>query len=88
MDMETNPIKRVPPHASDAERSVIGSMLLSPDAIMSASEILTPDCFYARQYGIFFQAITELYNSGKPVDSVTILEKLKEMQAPPEIMNA
>ena len=55
---------------------------------MTASEILTPDSFYARQYGIFFQAITELYNAGKAVDSVTILEKLREMQAPPEIMNA
>ncbi len=88
MDTEQSGIKRIPPHSSDAERSVIGSMILAPEAIMAAMEILTPESFYARQYGIFFKAITEIYNSGKPVDSVTILEKLKEMQAPPEIMNA
>ena len=88
MDTEQSGIKRIPPHSAEAERSVIGSMILAPEAIMAAMELLTPESFYARQYGIFFRAITEIYNSGKPVDSITILEKLKEMQAPPEIMNA
>lgn len=88
MDTEANPIKRIPPHSIDAEMSVIGSMLLSSDAILAAMEMLDPGCFHAPQYGIFFRAITEIYNSGKPVDSVTLLEKLKEMQAPQEIRNA
>ncbi len=88
MDTELNSTKKVPPYSADAERSVIGSMMLSSDAVMAAMELLTPESFYARQYGIFFQAITEVYNSGRPVDSVTIPEKLKEMQAPPEITNA
>ncbi len=88
MDTDSNVVERIPPHSSDAEMSVIGSMMLSPEAILTASEMLTPESFYARQYGIFFRAILEIHNSGKPVDSVTILEKLKEMQAPPEIRNA
>ena len=88
MDTDEKAIKRIPPNSMDAEMSVIGSMMLSPDAILTASEMLTPESFYARQYGIFFRAILEIYNAGKPVDSVTILEKLKEMQAPPEIRNA
>ncbi len=88
MDAEGTAVNRTPPNSLDAEMSVIGSMMLSPDAILTASEMLTPESFYARQYGIFFKAILEIYNAGKPVDSVTILEKLKEMQAPPEIRNA
>ena len=88
MDSGENEIKRIPPHSTDAEMSVIGSMMLSGDAILTASEILSPESFYVRQYGVFFKAIVDIYNSGKPVDSVTILEKLKEMQAPPEIRNA
>ncbi len=87
MEKDLNPEKLIPPHSNDAEISVLGSMLLSTDAIMTATEILTPDSFYARQYGIFFRAIVELYNSGEPVDSVSIIEKLKELSAPPEIMN-
>ncbi|MCR4589355.1 MAG: replicative DNA helicase [Lachnospiraceae bacterium] len=88
MDNAANELNRIPPHSNDAEMSVIGAMILSGDAILTASEMLTPESFHARQYGILFKAILEIYNSGKPVDSVTILEKLKEMQAPPEIRNA
>ena len=88
MDDTSNPIKRIPPHSIDAEKSVIGSMIMSADAILAASEILLSRDFYARQYGMIFQAITEIYNAGKVADTVTILEKLKEMQAPPEIRNA
>ena len=87
MDNETV-ISRVPPHSVEAEQSVIGAMFLGKEAIIAASEMLIPDDFFARQYGILFQAITELFNAGKPVDSVTILDKLSEMQAPPEIRNA
>ncbi|MBR2186586.1 MAG: replicative DNA helicase [Lachnospiraceae bacterium] len=88
MDTDSNAVKRIPPHSLDAERSVIGSMIMSGDAIMTASEMLGSEHFYARQYGVFFDALISIFNSGKPVDSVTILEKLKEMQAPPEIRNA
>ncbi|MCR5527117.1 MAG: replicative DNA helicase [Lachnospiraceae bacterium] len=86
MDSE-NLIKRVPPHSAEAEQSVIGAMFMGKDAIIAASEMLTKDDFYTRQYGILFEAITGLFNEGKPVDSVTILERLEQMQAPPEIRN-
>ncbi|MCR4892016.1 MAG: replicative DNA helicase [Lachnospiraceae bacterium] len=84
---ENSVVKRVLPHSIEAERSVIGSMMIDSDAVAVASELLTADDFYARQYGIFFEAITALFNEGKDMDSVTILDKLQEMQAPPEIRN-
>lgn len=83
--MEEALIKRILPHSIEAEQSVIGSMLLDRDAILIASEILTSDDFYQRQYGIIFDAMVELCNEGKPVDLVTLQNRLKEKELPPDI---
>ena len=79
--MEEALIKRIPPHSLEAEQSVIGAMLLDRDAILVASEILTSDDFYQNQYGIIFDAMVELCNEGKPVDLVTLQNRLKEKDA-------
>ncbi|MCR4684420.1 MAG: replicative DNA helicase [Lachnospiraceae bacterium] len=83
--MDETAIKRVLPHDPTAEQSVIGSMLISNEAIVTASDILNKDDFYGKQYGILFQAITELYNTGKTIDIVTLKNRLQEMGAPEEI---
>lgn len=72
------------PYSIEAEQSVIGSMLLNPAAIETASEILSPEDFYQRQYGIIYQAICELYNGGIAVDMVSLQEHLKGKDLPPE----
>ena len=83
--MEDALIKRVLPHSIEAEQSVIGSMLMDKDAIIAASEILSEADFYQRSYGIMFDAMTELFNEGKPVDLVTLQDRLKEKDVPPEV---
>ena len=83
--MEEALIKRILPHSIEAEQSVIGSMLLDRDAILIASEILTSDDFYQNQYGIIFDAMVELCNEGKPVDTITLQNRLKEKDVPPDI---
>ena len=83
--MEEALIKRILPHSVEAEQSVIGSMLMGREAIMTASEMLTSDDFYQRQYGIIFDAILELSNEGKAVDVVTLQNRLREKDVPPEI---
>ena len=83
--MEEALIKRVLPHSVEAEQSVIGSMLMDRDAIMAASEIITGEDFYQHQYGVLFEAMVELYNEGKPVDLVTLQDRLREKEVPPEI---
>lgn len=77
-------IKKVPPHSLEAEQSVIGSMLMDKDAIATASEILTEEDFYQRQYGVLFSAMVELDAQGKDVDTVTLKDKLKEKDCPEE----
>lgn len=76
--MEEAVIKRVLPHSLEAEQSVIGSMLMDRDAIVTASEQLQSEDFYHQQYGVMFEAMVELYSEGKPVDLVTLQDRLKE----------
>ena len=83
--MEDTLVKRVLPHSIEAEQSVIGSMLMDRDAVIAASEILTADDFYQRQYGVMFGSMVELFNEGKPVDLVTLQDRLKEKDVPPEV---
>lgn len=83
--MEEALIKRVLPHSVEAEQSVIGSMLMDRDAIVAASEMVSGEDFYQHQYGIVFEAILELYNEGKPVDLITLQNRLREKDVPPEI---
>ena len=83
--MEETLIKRVLPNSPEAEQSVIGSMMMDSEAIMTASEILTSEDFYQRPYGILFDAMVELYNEGKAVDLVTLQDRLKEKDVPPEV---
>ena len=85
--MEEALIKRVMPHNIEAEQSVIGSMLMDKDAIMVASEIISGDDFYQKQYGILFTNMVELFNEGKAVDLVTLQNRLKENGVPEEVSN-
>ena len=83
--MEEAIIKRILPHSIEAEQSVIGSMLMGREAILTASEMLTGDDFYQQQYGVIFDAMVELHNEGKPVDLITLQNRLREKDVPPEI---
>jgi len=83
--MEETLIKRTMPNSIEAEQSVIGSMMMDRTAIITASETLTAEDFYHKQYGVLFESILELFNQNKPVDPITLQDKLKEKDLPPEI---
>ena len=78
-------LKRILPHSIEAEQSVIGSMIMDKEAIVVASGILAAEDFYSKQYGIVFESMVELYNESKPVDLVTLQDRLKEKDVPPEV---
>lgn len=78
-------LKRVMPHSTEAEQSVIGAMLMDSDAVTAASEMLTADDFYQKQYGILFDAMVELYGENQPIDLITLQNRLREKDVPPEI---
>lgn len=83
--MEEALLKRVLPHSIEAEQSVIGSMIMDREAIVIASEILTGEDFYSKQYGVLFDTMVELNDEGRPVDLVTLQDRLKEKDVPPEV---
>ncbi|MBR6477930.1 MAG: replicative DNA helicase, partial [Lachnospiraceae bacterium] len=84
---EENVIKATLPNDPVSEQSVIGAMIMDANAITVAADILTGDDFYDRNYGIIFETMIEMRNSGSPVDPVTLQAKLKEKDVPPEVSN-
>ncbi len=78
-------MKRVLPHSVEAEQSVIGAMLMDKEAVIAASEIIVAEDFYQKQYGIMFESMVELFNEGRPVDLITLQNRLREKDVPPEV---
>lgn len=70
------PGDRIPPHHLDAERSVLGSMLLSHEAVLLAHELLHEDDFYDPAHREIFSATQQLVALSKPVDLITLDEEL------------
>ena len=69
--------ERVPPHNVEAEESVLGSMLLSKDAIAEVLELLHEDDFYRPAHRTVFRSVLDLYSHGGAVDAVTVSEELR-----------
>ncbi|MCH5281108.1 MAG: replicative DNA helicase [Lachnospiraceae bacterium] len=87
MAAEEQIIKRIMPHSVEAEQSVIGAMIVDRDAIITASELLTEEDFYGKQYGKIFTAIVELQDRDGAVDIVTLQNMLHEKDVPAEFSN-
>ena len=69
--------EKIPPHNSDAERSVLGSAMLNKDALFDVIEIVSPDDFYDKANQEIFSALRDMYNAGKACDIVTVTEEMK-----------
>jgi replicative DNA helicase len=68
---------RVPPHNLEAEESVLGSMMLSGEAIASVIEALQAPDFYRAAHQRIYEAIVSVYARGEPVDAITTVEELR-----------
>lgn len=71
---------KVPPHSKEAEKSVLGSILIDKDAIVQVAEFLRPEFFYENKHGDIFAACLALYEEREPIDLVTLSEQLKQMK--------
>ncbi|MFZ2955784.1 MAG: replicative DNA helicase [Candidatus Ozemobacteraceae bacterium] len=81
-------ISRVPPHNLEAEQSLLGSMMLSEDAIIKALEILEAEDFYQTSHRSIFSALLDLNQAQRPCDSVTLTEALRARNQLSEIGGA
>jgi replicative DNA helicase len=71
------PGHRVPPQDLDAERSVLGAMLLSTEAMAEVVELLNADDFYRSAHGKIYQALRMLFAQGEPIDTITAVDALR-----------
>ncbi|NCN06672.1 MAG: replicative DNA helicase [Candidatus Pacebacteria bacterium] len=71
---------RIPPHNLDAERSLLGSILIDPEAIIKVADKLTAESFYAPANQALFAAMEALYDLRQPIDAVTLTSQLKKMK--------
>jgi replicative DNA helicase len=77
--------ERVPPQNLEAEESVLGSMMLSSEAIASVVEIIKADDFYRSAHQRIFESVIGVYGRGEPVDAITVVEELKRRQLLQEV---
>lgn len=69
---------RIPPHTSDAERSILGSILIDQDAIVKIADMVTPETFYEPAHQYIYEAMEKLYEDRQPIDAVTLADQLKK----------
>lgn len=69
-------LEKLPPHNLEAEQSLLGAMLISPDVIPDIVETIDADSFYTEGHQNIFRAIVELYARGEPADPITVAELL------------
>lgn len=74
-------IERIPPHNEEAERSVLGAVMLNKDVLSEVLEEVTADDFYNEGHREIFRAIWELYKDNCAVDMLTVCEELKKRKA-------
>ena len=70
----------LPPQDLEAERSVLGGMMLSKDAIADVVEILRGHDFYRPSHEMIYEAVIDLYGRGEPADAVTVADLLNKRQ--------
>ncbi len=73
-------VGKVPPHDTEAEQAVLGSMLTDQDAVLDAIEVLKPEDFYREDNKYIYEAILNLYNKAEPIDIITVKSELISMK--------
>ena len=69
---------RIPPHSVESEQSILGSILLDKEAIITVSETINPDDFYKEAHKIIYESMIKLSNKSEPIDLITLTEELKK----------
>ncbi len=79
MSQEHNRSLRNPPSNVPAERALLGAIILKPDVMHDISVLVYPDSFYADKHRAIFEAISLIFSKGDPIDTVSVITKLKDM---------
>lgn len=75
------PEAKIPPQNPEAEICVLGAILIDKDAIVTVAEFLRPEHFYEESNQLIYRALLDLYEERKPIDIVTLKDKLREQKS-------
>lgn len=71
-------ISRIPPHSVESEQSILGSIILDKDAIITVAETINPSDFYKEAHKIIYESMLKLNSNNEPIDLITLIEKLRK----------
>src|SRR3989344_3367109 len=74
---DTSP--RIPPQNTEAERALLGSIMLKPDGIHEVTDLISPDSFYTEKNRVVYRAMVDLATAGSPIDLLSVANRLKEL---------
>ncbi len=71
-------ISRIPPHSVESEQSILGSIILDKDAIITVAETIVPGDFYKEAHKIIYESMLSLNSNNEPIDLITLIEELRK----------
>ena len=71
-------INRIPPHSVESEQSILGSIILDKDAIITVAETINPSDFYKEAHKIIYESMLSLNSNNGPIDLITLIEGLRK----------
>ncbi len=80
-DSKLNRSLRTPPQNVEAEKALLGAIILKPDVLHDVSVTVFPDSFFADKHRLIYEAISHIFSKGDPIDTVSVVTKLKDMGA-------
>ncbi|TAK58916.1 replicative DNA helicase [Patescibacteria group bacterium] len=69
---------RIPPQSTEAERALLGSVMIKPDSIHEVTDFVSSDSFYVEKHRLIYRAFTDLTTGGNPIDLLSTANRLKE----------
>lgn len=78
LTLAASEIGNIPPQAIDVEAAVLGAMMVNPDSVDAAIEILNAKSFYDVKHRYIFEAMVELYTERSPIDMLTVVQRLRQ----------
>ncbi|MFR1812085.1 MAG: replicative DNA helicase [Terrisporobacter sp.] len=71
-------INRIPPHSVESEQSILGSIILDKEAIITVAETIQPIDFYKEAHKIIYESMLKLNSNNEPIDLITLIEELRK----------
>jgi replicative DNA helicase len=84
-NMPNPPIEKLPPQNIEAEKSLLGSLIIDREAINKVADFLKPEDFYHKAHQNIYKAIFSLFEKMEPIDLLSVSNKLQEMKVLDEI---